>query len=61
MIAAVASLRGHNLMTCTNNPTITNYRCRNCPERLAAGFGWGDPGLVFVTQWGEAKSRAKGI
>ena len=29
MIAAVASLRGHNLMTCTNNPTITNYRSRN--------------------------------
>ena len=33
----------------------------DCPERLAAGFGWGDHGLVFTTQWGGAKSRAKGI
>ena len=28
MIAAAAPLRGHNL-TCTNNPKVTNYRCRN--------------------------------
>ena len=27
MIAAAAPLRGHNL-TCTNNPKVTNYRCR---------------------------------
>lgn len=28
MIAATAPLRGHDL-TCTNNPTVTNYRRRN--------------------------------
>jgi hypothetical protein len=28
MIAAVAFLRGHNPMTCTNDPKVTNYRCR---------------------------------
>jgi hypothetical protein len=37
MIAAVASLRGHNLMTCTNDPKVTNYRCRNCAEWFHAG------------------------
>ena len=40
MIAAVASLRGHNLMTCTNNPTITNYRCRIYAKPVTVSGKW---------------------
>jgi hypothetical protein len=39
MIAAAAPLRGLYagiLLTCTNNPTITNYRCRSWRLRLPA-------------------------
>ncbi len=60
MIAAVASLRGHNLMTCTNNPTVTNYRCRirECREECTTDPAAGREPVVFdLARYGQRQSR----